>query len=454
MDETLLTIGSFLGALAVLITVHEFGHFWVARRLGVKVLRFSVGFGRPLLRWVSRRDATEYVLAVIPLGGYVKMLDEREEEVPADQVHLAFNRQRLWKRFAIVSAGPAFNLIFAILVYWGVLVTGDTGTRPVVGSVEPGSLAAQAHFAAGDEILAVGGRKTPTWESAVFSLMADALDGGDTPIRVREKNGSVRELVLNEAAVAKLPENPAILEELGLKPARPLLPPVIGEIVPGEPAEAAGLQDGDRIVSADGTPVKTWAQWVKIVQAHPGETLHVEVERRAQDLKLDLTPRAMSAPQGEIGRIGAGPKVPPGLYDQFKTTVRLGPLEAVGAAFTKTYDMSAMMLRVMGRMLTGQASVRNLSGPISIAETAGRTASYGLQYFVKFLAVVSISLGILNLMPIPILDGGHLLYFAIEGVIGRPLSEQAQLQGQRIGLALLAALMTLAFYVDISRLLR
>jgi regulator of sigma E protease len=453
MEETLLTVGSFVLALAILITVHEFGHFWVARKLGVRVLRFSVGFGRPLLRWVSPRDQTEYVVAAIPLGGYVKMLDEREGEVPAQELHLAFNRQNLWKRFAIVGAGPVFNLLFAIAVYWGILVTGDTGTRPVVGAVEPGSLAAEAHFAPGDEILAVGNRKTPTWESAVFSLMADALDGQDTPVRVREKGGAETVRVLDEASLAKLPENPAILDELGLKPARPVLPPVIGELVPREPAQQAGLKPGDRVVSVNGTRVERWRQWVEIVQKNPGKTLRLEIRRGVQELEIALVPHPVSGPQGEIGRIGAGPQVPKGLLDQYKVTVRLGPLDAVGASFEKTVDMSTLMLRVMGRMLIGKASVENLSGPISIAETAGKTASYGLQYFIKFLAVVSISLGILNLMPIPILDGGHLLYFAIEGITGRPLSEQAQLQGQRIGLALLAALMTLAFYVDISRLL-
>jgi regulator of sigma E protease len=283
--------------------------------------------------------------------------------------------------------------------------------------------------------------------------MADALDGQDTPVRVREKGGAETVRVLDEASLAKLPENPAILDELGLKPARPVLPPVIGELVPREPAQQAGLKPGDRVVSVNGTRVERWRQWVEIVQKNPGKTLRLEIRRGVQELEIALVPHPVSGPQGEIGRIGAGPQVPKGLLDQYKVTVRLGPLDAVGASFEKTVDMSTLMLRVMGRMLIGKASVENLSGPISIAETAGKTASYGLQYFIKFLAVVSISLGILNLMPIPILDGGHLLYFAIEGITGRPLSEQAQLQGQRIGLALLAALMTLAFYVDISRLL-
>ena len=453
MEQTLFTAGSFVLALAILIGVHEFGHFWVARKVGVKVLRFSIGFGRPLLKWVSRRHDTEYVVAAIPLGGYVKMLDEREGDVPPQELHLAFNRQKLWKRVAVVSAGPVFNLLFAIFVYWVVLVTGDTGTRPVVGSVEPGSSAAGAHFAVGDRILAVDGRQTPTWESAAFAMMAEAMNGQEIPIRVREKNGTETVRVVDKAAVAKLPESPAVLAKMGLEPERPVLPPAIGKLVPGEPAERAGLATGDRIVSANGAPVSSWRQFVGIVQEHPDKMLRLKIERGVQDLEIDLVPHPVTGPHGEIGRIGAGPEVPKGLLDEYRTTVRLGPLDAVGASVSKTADMSFLMLRVMGRMLIGKASVDNLSGPISIAETAGKTASYGLQYFIKFLAVVSISLGILNLMPIPVLDGGHLLYFVIEGVKGSPLSEQAQLQGQRIGLALLAALMTLAFYVDINRLL-
>jgi regulator of sigma E protease len=453
MEQTLYTAGWFLLALAILIGVHEFGHFWVARRLGVKVLRFSIGFGRPLVKWVSRRHATEYVIAAIPLGGYVKMLDEREGDVPPQELHLAFNRQKLWKRFAVVSAGPVFNLIFAVCVYWGVLVTGDTGTRPVIGSVEPGSPAAAAQFAPGDRILAVGDRDTATWESAAFAMMVEAMDGEETTVRVRDKDGRVAVRVIPKAEVAKLPESPAILSKMGLEPERPVLPAAIGQLVPGEPAERAGLATGDRIVSVNGDAVSSWRQFVEIIQQHPGKPVRLQVQRGAKDLEIDLVPHPIAGPHGEIGRIGAGPQVPKGLLDEYRTTVRLGPLDAAAESLRKTADMSVLMLRVMGRMLTGKASVQNLSGPISIAETAGKTASYGLQYFIKFLAVVSISLGILNLMPVPVLDGGHLLYFVIEGVKGRPLSDEAQLQGQRIGLALLAALMTLAFYVDLSRLL-
>lgn len=453
MQEFLFTAGSFIVALAILIAVHEFGHFWVARKLGVKVLRFSIGFGRPLLRRIGQRDGTEYVLAAIPLGGYVKMLDEREGAVPAEQRHLAFNRQTLWKRCAVVAAGPIFNFLFAIFAYWAIFVSGDVGTRALVGEVAEESIAAEARFASGDELLAVGDRPTPTWESAVFALMAEVLDGEDLPVRVRDEGGLELVRVLDGGALANLPDDPAILSNLGLSPARPALPAIIGDLVPGEPAAQAGLRSGDLVVGANGQTIAEWSELVDMVQANPGQPLRLEVERGAEFLEIEVVPGAVRVADREVGRIGAGAQIPDDLFDKYRTEVRLGPLTAVGAAIGKTADMSLLMLRVIGRMLVGKASVENLSGPISIAETAGKTASYGLGYFVKFLAVVSISLGVLNLLPIPILDGGHLLYFAIEAIKGSPLSEQAQLQGQRVGLALLAALMTLAFYVDISRLL-
>jgi regulator of sigma E protease len=453
MQDLAYTIASFLVALAILIAVHEFGHFWVARKVGVKVLRFSIGFGKPLWRRVGRRDGTEYVVAAVPLGGYVKMLDEREGPVEDAEVHRAFNRQELWKRTAIVAAGPVFNFLFAIAVYWGIMVSGDTGTRALIGSVEPGSVAEAAGIAPGDELLQVGTRATPTWEAAVFALMAEVLDGEDLPVRVLDAAGSEAVRVLDGEALAALPEDPAILSNLGVTVARPVLPAVIGEVVPGEPAQRAGLRPGDRVLSSDGTAVEDWSDWVAMVQAHPGTPMTLRVERDGEGIDVVLTPRPVEASGGAVGRIGAGVDVPEDLFADFRAEVRLGPIEAVGAAVSRTFEMSVLMLRVMGRMLVGKASLENLSGPISIAETAGKTASYGMDYFVKFLAVVSISLGVLNLLPIPVLDGGHLLYFAIEAIKGSPLSEQAQLQGQRIGLAVIAALMTLAFYIDISRLL-
>lgn len=453
MLELVYTVGWFIVALAILIAVHEFGHFWAARKLGVKVLRFSIGFGRPLLRHVSPRDGTEYVLSAIPLGGYVKMLDEQEGSVPAAQQHLAFNRQPLWKRSVIVTAGPFFNFLFAVLAYWAIFVTGDVGTRPVIGEVVPQSIAAEARFAPGDELLAIADRPTPTWEAAVFALMAEVLNGEDLAVRVRDESGLELVRVLYGEALAGLPDDPALLSKLGLSPARPVLPARIGETIPDAPAMRAGLRPGDLVRSVDGESIAHWSDLVEAVQARPGRPLRLEVERGSERHGFLVIPHAVQLGDRKVGRIGAAAQVSPQLFDAYRTEVRLGPVAALSAAIGKTADMSLLMLRVIGRMLTGKASVENLGGPISIAETAGKTASYGLGYFVKFLAVVSISLGVLNLLPIPMLDGGHLLYFAIEAVKGSPLSEQAQLQGQRVGLALLAALMTLAFYVDISRLL-
>lgn len=453
MDSLLFTIVSFLVALAILITVHEFGHFWVARRLGVKVLRFSIGFGQPLWKWVSPRDGTEYVVAAIPLGGYVKMLDEREEAVPEEQLHLAFNRQELWKRSAIVLAGPLFNFVFAILAYWLVFVSGDVGLRPLVGEVEPESVAEQAGFRPGDELLAVGERRTLTWEAAVYSFMAEYLQGADLAVRVRDPEGIERLLWLDGEALARLPDDPDILQSIGLSPERPLVPPVIGQLVTGDPADRAGLRPGDLLLSADGAPLGSWREWVDYVQGRPGETIHLAIKRGEEILELEITPKRLQRKDKVIGRIGAGVDVADDLFEKYRVEVRLGPLEALGAALSKTADLSLLMLKVVGRMVTGQASIDNLSGPITIAESAGKSASHGFTYFVKFLAVVSISLGVLNLLPIPVLDGGHLMFFVVEAVKGSPVSEAVMQHGQRIGLALLLALMSLAFYVDLSRLL-
>ncbi|MBN2885611.1 MAG: RIP metalloprotease RseP [Chromatiaceae bacterium] len=458
--DLLYTLAAFVVALAILIAVHEFGHFWVARRLGIRVLRFSIGFGRPLARWQRSPDDTEYVLAALPLGGYVRMLDEREleegEEIAPEQLPQAFNRQPVWKRAAVVVAGPLFNLLFAVLAYWGLFMAGDTGLKPVVGEIAPASVAEQAGFRPGDELLRVGERLVQSWEQSILALTAKALDGEDLAVRVRDAEGLERDRLIAGEAIAPLIKSPDLVAELGLTPERPRLAPVIGELVAGEAAEAAGLRPGDRILSADGVEMARWEDWVDWVRARPDQPIGVEIARAGEPepLRLELTPRPVVLEDGEtIGHIGAGVEVPEDLMADYRVRVRYGPIEALGEAGARTLDMSVMMLRVIGRMLIGQASIENLSGPITIAETAGRTASYGLDAFVKFLAVVSISLGVLNLLPIPVLDGGHLLYFLIEWVKGSPLSDEVQMQAQRFGLAVLAGLMLLAFYVDLSRLL-
>ncbi len=451
METLLFTIASFIVALAILIAVHEFGHFWVARKLGVKVLRFSIGFGRAL--WKRQgKDGTEYVLAAIPLGGYVKMLDEREEEVAPEERHRAFNNQALWRRSAIVAAGPVFNFIFAIMAYWLVFVGGDMGMRPLIGEVKQGSMAEQSGFQPGDELLKIGDKETPTWEYAIYALISQYLQDGDLPVLVRTEEGSEQTRWLDHQALSELPDDPDILNLTGLSPKRPKAPPLIGEVVAGEPAEQAGLRTGDLLLSADGQAMESWSDWVDYVRERPSKKIVLSLQRDGQVMELEIRPRPLQQGEETIGRIGAGLEVPEGFFESYRRELRLGPVDALGASLNKTWDLSVLMLKVLGRMLTGQASIENLSGPITIAETAGKTASYGLNQFLKFLAVVSISLGVLNLLPIPVLDGGHLMFFLVEAIKGSPLSEQAMMHGQRIGMALLLGLMTLAFYVDINRL--
>jgi len=454
MDSLLLTIVSFSVALGVLITVHEFGHFWVARRLGVKVLRFSIGFGSPLLRRVSRVDGTEYVLAAIPLGGYVKMLDEREAPVedPAERAR-AFNRQSLPVRSAIVMAGPLFNFLFAILAFWWVFVSGDSGLRPLIGEVNEGSVAQQAGFQPGEEILAVGGERTPTWESAVYALLSESLDHRQLSIRVRDASGGESIHRLDTQGIQDMAQEGQLLHNLGLVPKRPRLEPVIGELLPGEPAEQAGLKPGDRLISVDGKPLEDWHAWVEYVRQRPGRPLQLKIERDGQERSLVLVPKAVDSQGKRIGRIGASVQVPPDLMAGYRAEIRYGPVEAVGQSLKKTWDLSALMLKMLGKMVVGKVSVKNLSGPISIADSAGKSASYGLIYFIKFLVVVSVSLGVLNLLPIPVLDGGHLFFFLIEAIKGSPLSEKAMETGQKLGMLILLAIMGLAFYVDLNRFL-
>lgn len=453
MPGFLSTILAFIVAIGVLVTVHEFGHFWVARRLGVKVLRFSVGFGRPLWRREAA-DGTEYMLAAIPLGGYVKMLDEREGEVPAADLHRAFNRKPVASRIAIVAAGPVFNFLFAILAYWLIFIIGVTGLRPLVGQVLPGTPAAHAGLHGGDEIRVVEGRSTPTWDAARTALLKGSLGGGSIELEVAGSDGATRLVALDLAGLPLDLEGGDLLPGLGIEPWRPSIPAVIGEVVPGEPAEQAGLRPGDRILSADGRPIPDWNGWVEYVRAHPGTELEVTVERDGAELALTLKPASVAEGEREVGRIGAAVDMSraPDL-ERYQAVQDYPPLEALGAAAVRTWDMTSLTLQVLGRLFTGRASLESVSGPITIAQYAGETARIGVVPFLAFLAVVSISLGILNLLPVPILDGGHLLYYLIELVKGSPLSEEAQQLGQRLGIVLLLGLMALAFYNDFSRLL-
>lgn len=454
MNGILFSAAAFVIALGLLITVHEFGHFWVARRLGVKVLRFSVGFGRPLWSLRAGRDQTEYVIAVLPLGGYVKMLDEREGTVPADEVGRSFNRQTLPVRAAIVAAGPVCNLLFAVIVYWLLFVTGIDGIRPVIGPVVQDSPAALAGLRDGDEIVAIDGNETPTWESAYFSLTRAMVGSGTAELTVVDPDGGSSRVILEVEQGYRLVEGDGVLANLGIEPWRPAIPAVIDQVEAGQPADLAGILPGDRIVAADGTDIDSWIDWVAIVRDHPGERIDVTVERDGQMRTIALTPRAIDdSDSGKAyGRIGAKVRLPENPYASMRTVEQFGPLRAVGAALEKSWDTSVLMLRMLGRMVVGEASVKNISGPLSIAEMAGRSASFGVEPFLSFLALISISLGVLNLLPIPLLDGGHLLYYLVELIKGSPVSEAVQLAGQRIGIALLLLLMMLAFYNDLTRL--
>ena len=453
MEDLLLKVLAFIVAVGLLVAVHEFGHFWVARRLGVKVLRFSVGFGRPLWRRQTGPDEPEYVVAAIPLGGYVKMLDEHEGPVPPQDAHRAFNRQPLWVRSAIVVAGPLFNFLFAIVAFWGVLTLGETGIRPIIGEVKPGLAADRAQIQAGDEIVAIDARPTPTWPLAMQELATASVARPELRIKVQDADGIERERLMLSSDIGDLAETSDLLAHLGIVPYRPEVPPVFGEIVSGEAADAAGVQGGDRILSADGQVIVNWHEWVEYVQARPGTTIELLVDRAGSRHELFLTPAPHARNDAVIGRIGAANQPVPGLSDRYRVHYSMGLVEALPAAVARTAEYSVLTLKVIWRILTGQASIHNLSGPITIADAAGKTASIGFVYFLKFLAIVSISLGVLNLLPVPILDGGHLLYFAIEAIKGSPVSEAAMVQGQKIGLALLLGLMSLAFYVDILRIL-
>lgn len=450
MTQILISIVAFIVAIGVLVAFHEFGHFWVARKLGVKVLRYSIGFGTPLWRHRSRRSGVEYVIAALPLGGYVRMLDEREGEVAETEKHLAFNRQPVWKRILIVVAGPGFNFIFAIAAYWLMFVIGVTGLKPLIGDVGVNSIAYQAGLRGGEEIVAVNGSATPTWEVARTELLEGALGGHEIRLRVREPSGSIHETALDTQGLSVDPEK--FFGALGLQPARPKLAPVIGDVLPDGAAAHAGLQSGDRIVSANGHAISTWEEWVMWVRARPDQDATVVVERDGSRQTLHMHVGSSTQDGTTIGHIGAGVKIDRSAFDAMSTVVRHGPLAAVSAGATHTWDMTALTIGLLARMVTGEVSWRNVSGPINIAQYAGYTAEMGLAPFLSFLAIVSISLGVLNLLPIPVLDGGHLLYYVVEFVKGSPLSERAQMMGQQLGLALLLMLMSLAFYNDIARL--
>jgi regulator of sigma E protease len=434
----------FIVAISVLVAAHEFGHFIVARKLGFKVLRFSIGFGRPLIAWRGGPpDHIQYWLSMIPLGGYVKMLDEHEGPVRSEERHRAFHQRPVWQRIAVLLAGPAFNFLFAIIAYWLMFVTGVQALKPLVEAVEPSSVAARAGLAPGDEIQAIGGQPTRTWEDAILRIFDELLDDGVLELSVRDSQGATRELTLDvRGREQELTEPSVLFDGLGIKPGAAA---VVGSILEGSPAEQAGLEMGDRVIRGNGEPIEGWGQWVQFLQSRPGETVELTVLRGGREVTLTATLESRTENGRTFGRIGANA---PELYAE----QRYGVLESLPRGVEKTWEVITFSVSMVAHMITGDVSLKNMSGPLSIADIAGSSANAGLAVFLSFLAAVSISLGILNLLPIPLLDGGQIVYQIAEWIKGAPLSERAMLIGHQIGLFFVIALTGFAFYNDIVRL--
>ncbi len=452
MSNFLIYLGAFALALGLLIVVHEAGHFALARWCGVKVLRFSVGFGKPLLSCRFGRDQTELVLAAFPLGGYVKMLDEREGEVEAAELPRAFNRQPVWKRFVIVLAGPVANFLLAIFMYWVLFVHGVEEPRPVLGKPAAQSMAELAGFKEGELVRSVNGQAIASWQELRWELLQHAMAKSGVTLEVINNKQEIAFRKLDLAPIDTSDLEGDILQQMGFRFFRPQLPAVVGKIVPGGAADLAGLREGDRILAIDGVSIESWTQVVTIIRAAPGQFLRLDADRQGKTISLSVTPAEVDDRGKRIGRIGIG--VQEGADDRaaLTTIVRYGPLESLVKAAGQTWDTSVFSLTMLGRMIVGAVSWKNLSGPVTIADYAGQSAKLGLAHYIKFLALISISLGVLNLLPIPLLDGGHLMYYIVEIIKGGPVSERVMEIGQQIGLALLAMLMAFAFYNDINRL--
>ena len=441
---------SFVVAISILIVVHEFGHYWVARRAGVKVLRFSIGFGKPLYKRTFGKDNTEFVVAMLPLGGYVKMLDETEGAVDAAELDRAFNRKSLAKRSAVVLAGPVFNLVFAVLAYWVIFVHGTDGFRPIVGHVVENSPASVAGFKVGDELISVDGKDIKTWGHRRLYLFSRLLDKEPVTFIVQSTDGRKHELHVNLDNLSLSSVGSSIMGKgLGLYLQFPEVKAVVGGLIDG-PAKKAGLMIGDRITQIDGQEVDSWVDMAKLIQGSAGKELHVTYLRGEVQKTTVIVPKPSVQNGKTIGLIGISPKAPAIPADMIRR-LQFGPVQGLKEAVVQTWTMSEMTLKILGKMLTREVSTKNISGPITIADYAGQAASIGLSEFIVFLAAISISLGVLNLLPIPVLDGGHLMYYIVEAIKGSPVSELARIRGQQIGFVILIMFMILAFYNDIIR---
>jgi len=447
------TLTAFIVALGILVTFHEFGHYWVARRLGVKIVRFSVGFGRPLWTRRAGSDQTEFVLAAVPLGGYVKMLDEREGPVASHESHRAFNRQPVIVRAAIVSAGPLANFLLALLVYWGSYMVGVSGPKPLIGEVAPDGMAAHAGLLAGDEIVGVNGEATAIWDNVLNHAIDAILDNRALVLTVHGSDRLPREVRLDFAKFSIDDVSRGdFFTKAGFEPLRPKIPAVIGKLVPGEAAMTAGFAVGDHILAADGAPVEDWIAWVDLVRTRAGQAITATVERDGDTVDIVITPRSIAEDGRQIGRIGAEVAPPPATAVPPTAIERYSPIAAAERAVARTGEVTITTLKFLRQMIVGRASIENLSGPISIAQFAGASAKLGVSRFLEFLGLVSVSLAVLNLLPIPLLDGGHLIYYLIESATRRPVPEAVQIYGQQVGMFLLLGLMGLAIYNDLMRI--
>ena len=451
--NALITVTAFVVALAVLIIIHEYGHYLVARIAGVKVLRFSVGFGRPLWLRRSSTGATEWAVCVVPLGGYVKMLDEHDGPVAPEERHRAFNRQSVWRRIAIVSAGPLANFVLAVVLYWMLFLHGVPESKPIVGAPEPGSIAAAAGLQRGDTILKINGETVVSWQDVRWRVLQLAVERQQARLEVLDRSRRIewRTLELARFGADGFEGDP--LARMGLRIYRPDVEPVIDKIMAGGVAEHSGLRSGDRVIAIDGRPVRTWGELVASVRAHPGERLKLELRRGEEEIGVELAPEVVEQNGERFGRIGASPHIDQEAMQGLVTIVSYGPAAAMKLALVRTWETAAFSLRMLGKMLVGEVSWKNLSGPVTIADYAGQSAQLGLAAYVAFIALISVSLGVLNLLPIPLLDGGHLMYYVAEIIKGSPVSERVMELGQRLGLSLLLFLMAFAFYNDINRLL-
>jgi regulator of sigma E protease len=446
------TILSFLVALLVLVSIHEFGHFYVARRCGVKVHRFSIGFGKVLWSWHDRQG-TEYAFAALPFGGYVKMLDEREGPVAPEERHRAFTSKTVWQRIAIVAAGPAANFLLAIFLFWGLLLQGERGLVPIIGEVEPDSIAAQAGLEKGQQIIAIDGQPTPTWQALNRALLNRLGETGQIKFKVSYPEDSHFQYESEAQLQAWLRDaaDPDPVAGLGISLQFPKIPPVVGEVLPDSPAARAGLQPGDLLLQVNNVEIEDWKAWVDYVRERPGATLSIKLKRSDQAIDRTLIPEAITENGKSQGRVGVGVQaysIPDNLIRKYDYSIA----GAFVAGVDKTWETSGFVLLSVKKLILGEISTKNLSGPITIAKVAGSSAESGLMSFIGFVALLSVFLAVFNLLPIPVLDGGHLFYYFIEVIKGRPVSDKVQMLGYQVGLFLVIGLSVLALYNDIMRL--